>query len=266
MGMLSDIKNLRIQGAINISKALLDYMEAYGEKHGYGEGFSEEALRVSMIRPTAVIPYNIMKSLATRPGPAQIRKLRKELDNIYPAVSRKAYREVRKLGKSVSIMNHCHSTEFVEAVKYMKKRGMDVTVWVTETRPKMQGKKTAKELADVGIRVNYIVDDAEGFFIHESDIILVGSDSIRPEGVVNKIGTLELAVLGKEFKKPFYSLSSKWKVDNRAGFEIEFRKPSELGFSYPGVRVLNPAFDITPWKYVTGVVMEDGVKRRWRDV
>ncbi len=262
--ILRQIKQMKIRGAINIGLAVLDYLEDIG-KNGFDEEFRKNADQAWKVRPTTVVAYNVVQAVLQNPSMKRIDEIRKSLHRINDAVPKSMCQRLRKLGKSLSVLTHCHSTEFVETMKQCKSRGMDIEVYVTETRPKMQGKITARALADAGIAVSYMVDDAEGLFMNDIDVVITGSDSIRKEGIVNKIGTMEFALLAKAFKKPFLVASSIWKIDTRKEFQIEFRPARELGFSYPGVKVLNPAFDITPWKYVSGVIVENGELRRWKD-
>ena len=267
MGILEDIKSLRIQGATDTALALLDYMESFGMEHGYGKEFIDEADRVWRIRPTAVVAYNAMRALMEKPSKKTIGRIREKLSSITHEASKSFYMLVKDF-ENPTFMLHCHSTEVVEALKYSSEKGLEITAYVTETRPKEQGHKTAVELADAGIDVKFIVDAAAAFFMDSCDFSVVGSDSLRKEGVVNKIGTLDYSIVSRYFGKPFIILSSVWKIDRRQEFEIEFRDPEELGFSHEGVEVLNPAFDITPWRNVSYLVLEDEIlpDPGWGDV
>jgi methylthioribose-1-phosphate isomerase len=92
--------------------------------------------------------------------------------------------------------------------------------------------------------------------------VLVGSDAMRKDGNINKIGTLTLATVAKEFKKPFYVAGDTLKLDPRKKFVIEERPASEIYqdiSSIKGAAARNPAFDLTPWKYVKRIVTEKGV-------
>jgi eIF-2B alpha/beta/delta-like uncharacterized protein len=134
-------------------------------------------------------------------------------------------------------------------------------VIVTETRPLYQGEKTAHDLSQVGIPVIYVDDSAPGFFIKNVDMVLMGVDAIRKEGIVNKIGSYMISVLSKENKVPVYFAGELMKLDKRNKIIIEERNPEEIidPKKLPGVKIENPAFDITPWKYVTGIITEKGI-------
>jgi len=91
------------------------------------------------------------------------------------------------------------------------------------------------------------------------DLVVVGSDAVRKNGVVNKVGTSLLALAAKENKKPFYVVASTIKFDRRKKFVVEERPGSEVYKKIKGIKIRNPAFDITDWKFVSAVVMEKGI-------
>ncbi|MEA2103759.1 MAG: S-methyl-5-thioribose-1-phosphate isomerase [Candidatus Cloacimonadota bacterium] len=149
----------------------------------------------------------------------------------------------------------------------------NIFVFIDETRPRLQGSRlTAWELAQAKIPHAIIVDNAAGFYMQkgEVDIVLVGADRIAANGdVANKIGTYEKAVLAKENNIPFYVAAPSSTIDMKCktGSEImiEEREAREVREIF-GKRVanessdvLNPAFDITPAKFVTGIITENGI-------
>ena len=151
-------------------------------------------------------------------------------------------------------------------------RGMDIFVWVDETRPLLQGSRlTAWELAQEGIPHAVIVDNAAGYFMQKGDIdaVIVGADRIARNGdVANKIGTYEKAVVAQENGIPFYVAAPFSTFDPKmasgSGIPIEERGDEEvrvMGTADSPARseVRNPAFDVTPSKYVTAFVTPVGV-------
>jgi len=164
-------------------------------------------------------------------------------------------------------------------------RGKEVFVYVDETRPRNQGAKiTAWELHQQDIPYALIVDNAAGYYMSQGkiDLVIVGADRIASNGdVANKIGTYEKAVLAKENKIPFYVAAPKMTFDSecRTGREIiiEERTSDELThisglddegnyrsikITADGTKVLNPSFDVTPAKYITGFITEKGILHR----
>jgi methylthioribose-1-phosphate isomerase len=152
-------------------------------------------------------------------------------------------------------------------------QGKNIHVLVDETRPRLQGARlTAWELQQRGISFDLIVDSAAGYFMHtgQIDIVLVGSDRTAANGdVANKIGTYQLAVIAKENGIPFYPVvpSSTIDLDLASGdmIPIEERPSTEIlnaidrPLAPPGSSARNPAFDVTPHRYVTGIVTECGI-------
>lgn len=152
-------------------------------------------------------------------------------------------------------------------------QGKNIHVLVDETRPRLQGALlTAWELQQRGISFDIIADNAAGHFMRtgQVDIVLVGSDRTAANGdVANKIGTYKLAVVAKENGVPFYPVVPTSTIDLNLGegdlIPIEERSPDEV-LCVAGTRVAptgatarNPAFDVTPHRYVTGIVTEAGI-------
>jgi methylthioribose-1-phosphate isomerase len=149
----------------------------------------------------------------------------------------------------------------------------DVTVWVDETRPYLQGARlTAWELAQAGVPHTLIPDVAAGHLmsIGEVDVVLVGADRVAANGdTANKIGTYPLAVLAARHGIPFFVCAPTSSIDaatpDGAAIEIEERPADEVlqirgvAIAPPGTDVRNPSFDVTPAELITGIVTEEGV-------
>ena len=184
-----------------------------------------------------------------------------------------------------TILHHCNTgalaaVDFGTALGVVfaaHEQGKRVHVLVDETRPRLQGARlTAWELKQRGISFDLIADNAAGHFMRtrQVDLCLVGADRIAANGdVANKIGTYKLAVVAKENGLPFYSVAPTSTVDLSLAhgdlIPIEERNPAEvLGLQFEGEGVIpagitarNPAFDVTPNRYVTAIVTENGVVR-----
>jgi methylthioribose-1-phosphate isomerase len=153
--------------------------------------------------------------------------------------------------------------------------GKNIDVFADETRPFLQGARlTAWELQQDGIPTTLITDNMAGHFLHSGRIgcVVVGADRIAANGdVANKIGTYSLAVLAKENNVPFYVAApvSTFDLTLESGdsIPIEQRAAEEVThvFGVPvapeNIRVENPAFDVTPSRYVTAIISERGVAR-----
>ena len=147
-------------------------------------------------------------------------------------------------------------------------QGVPFSVWVDETRPLYQGARlTAWELDQAGIDVTLICDNMAATHMAQGlvDLVIVGTDRVTANGdVVNKIGTLGVAVLAHHYDVPFYVAcpSSTFDASTRDGMSvpIEQRDADEvIGDHGASVAVSNPAFDVTPAELVAGIITEVGI-------
>jgi S-methyl-5-thioribose-1-phosphate isomerase len=161
--------------------------------------------------------------------------------------------------------------------------GKNVHVWVDETAPRNQGAKlTAWELCNENIPNTIIPDNAGAMLMLNGkvDMMIVGADRIAANGdTANKIGTLEKAIIAKEFGIPFYIAAPTATIDiscnSGAEITIEERHQDEVLYAYgiaeesnsivkvrtsaPQAKAFNPGFDVTPAKYITGIITEKGI-------
>jgi methylthioribose-1-phosphate isomerase len=185
--------------------------------------------------------------------------------------------------ESARVLTHCNAGALATAgygtalgvIRAAVEKGKKVHVLADETRPFLQGARlTAWELAQDGIQVTLITDNAAGHFISrgEVDLAIVGADRIAANGdVANKIGTYSVAVLAKESKIPFYVAAPLSTIDlslaSGAEIPIEERDPEEVKragttrVAPEEVPARHPAFDVTPARYVTAIITEAGVAR-----
>lgn len=194
------------------------------------------------------------------------------------------------LKDGIRVLTHCNAgwLAFVDwgsalAPVYVAKReGRRLFVYADETRPRSQGSRlTAWELVNEGIDHSIVADNASGFLMQrgEIDVVIVGCDRIAANGdVANKIGTYEKAVVARELGIPFYVAAPTSTIDpgcpSGEAIPIEERSPDEVLYSYGltdegefgRVRVSpaesparNVAFDVTPARYITGIITENGV-------
>lgn len=182
------------------------------------------------------------------------------------------------IGNGDTILTHCNAgalatVEYGTALGVIRaaaEQGKKIRVIATETRPKLQGARlTTYELKRDGIPVTLIADTMVGYLMYKRIInkVIVGADRIVQDAVVNKIGTYQIAVLAKEHSIPFYVAAPKSTFDLARTSEqvtIEERNPEEVTFigleriAPESIEALNPAFDITPLKYVTAIICEEG--------
>ncbi len=144
---------------------------------------------------------------------------------------------------------------------------------VDETRPRLQGARlTSYELMEAGVPMHLIPDNAAGLLMLQGkvDIVLYGADRVAANGdVVNKIGTYKISVLAKENGVPVYAVVPTSTIDLTVacGKDIVIEERSEdevtvidgVRIAPAGVKVFNPAFDYTPFRYITGIITEEGI-------
>ena len=182
-----------------------------------------------------------------------------------------------------TILTHCNAGPLATAgygtalgvIKAAKEQGKQIDVIATETRPLLQGARlTAWELMQENIPTTLITDSMAGYFMSRGKIncVIVGADRIAANGdTANKIGTYTLAVLAKENGIPFYVAAPTSTIDISLGsgeeIPIEERSPEEvttiggISLAPKGVTAANPAFDVTPHKYITAIITEKGIIR-----
>jgi ribose 1,5-bisphosphate isomerase len=251
------IKSLEIQGAKEIAVESLKFLRKYSKEKGFGKDFDRTAHLIEKARPTAVVLHNCLEILEKDKNLETINKLLRKLGQMNKEIAKRGSCLIKD---GYSIMTHCHSGEACAVIEHAWKEGKKITVYATETEPKHQGIITAKELSRKGMRVYLIADSAIEFFIKNVDIVMVGCDAFRKEGVVNKIGTYPIAVVAREHKKPFYVVGNTLKLDKREKLIIEERSPHEIYHEHmKNLKVKNPAFDVTPWKFINRVVTEKGI-------
>jgi methylthioribose-1-phosphate isomerase len=179
------------------------------------------------------------------------------------------------------VLTHCNAGALATAgygsalgvIRAAVEQGKQIAVFADETRPFMQGARlTAWELLRDGIETTVITESMAGPLMHsgEIDLVVVGADRIAANGdVANKIGTYTVAVLAREHNLPFYVAAPLSTIDlatpDGAHIPIEERDQREvthIGSSRltpEGARIRNPAFDVTPHRYITGIITERGI-------
>lgn len=253
---------------------------------------NDVARKIHAARPTAVnIQWAINRQLSVANDSNDAKnaseKLLKEatrIENDDVEINIRIGKHGRNLLSHGNVLTHCNTGALATAgygtalgvVRAAWENGHSIHVFHTETRPFLQGARlTAWELAKLGIPSTMIVDDAAGLFLNNQTIqhVIVGADRIAANGdTANKIGTYSLAVLAKENSIPFYVAAPISTIDlsmsTGKGIPIEERPSTEITH-FGGVQttanstsVLNPSFDITPAKYISAFITQNGVIRK----
>jgi methylthioribose-1-phosphate isomerase len=263
--------------------------DTYGE---FRRRFLNMAKRIAHARPTAVnLPWAVdrMSALVDSLNDRSVGEIKKILRKESEEILKRDIHINKKIGKigqalipqRAIILTHCNAGALATGgygtalgvIRAAHAAGKKVEVLADETRPWLQGLRlTSFELMEDGIPVQVIVDNAAGSFMRRKmvDMVITGADRIAANGdVANKIGTYQVAVLAKENRVPFYVAAPLYTVDMNISkgdaIPVEERGPEEIirlgkqRIGPPGVKALNPAFDITPARYVTGIITEKGI-------
>ena len=290
------IREMRVRGAPAIgvtagyAMAIAARDLAGGRESDFEELLKEAATHIRAARPTAV---NLGWAVDRMLGVAQSGGSPEEIAGRLLVEAEEIQREdeainrrMGEFGKELmpdggSVLTHCNTgalatSGFGTALGVIRagwEAGKRFEVFNTETRPWLQGARlTSWEFQKLGIPATLMADSAAGMLMRQGRIgcVITGADRIAANGdTANKIGTYSLAVLAKENGIPFYVAAPTSTIDlnlpNGDGIEIEERAAQEVtGFSGlrtapEGVAAVNPAFDVTPHRYISAIVTEWGV-------
>lgn len=249
--------------------------------HMAGEDLEEADHLLRQSRPTAVNLFHALDRM--RPHFGDLKGSLEEAKALWREVE-ETERAISQHGAEVlkgQVLTHCNTGPLATggwgtalgAILEAHRQGRVRHVWVDETRPYLQGARlTAFELIKAGVPATLIADNMAGFLMQRGqvDAVIVGVDRMALNGdFANKIGTYALAVLAHHHGIPFYAALPLSSVDPRLetgqGIPIEERPPEEvthirgLPIAPPGFPAYHPAFDVTPHRFLTGIVTEKGV-------
>jgi methylthioribose-1-phosphate isomerase len=299
------IRDMRVRGAPLIGAAAA-YGVALAAREGPGNAALDAAARrLLATRPTAVnLRWAVERMLAclgplaederTAAAYREAEVICEEDVDINRRIGEHGVKLIRALAarneeRPLQILTHCNAGRLATvawgtatAPIYLAHReGVPLHVWVSETRPRLQGALTAWELAEAGVPHTVVADNAGGLLMQRGqvDIVITGADRVTACGdVANKIGTYLKAVAARDCGVPFYaavpSPTIDWAARNGEAVPLEERdsrelsavrgvdrggRPTEVDVYPRGSAALNVAFDVTPARLVTGVITERGV-------
>ncbi|HIJ81325.1 MAG TPA: S-methyl-5-thioribose-1-phosphate isomerase [Desulfuromonadales bacterium] len=249
---------------------------------------------IGRTRPTAVNLFwalERMKRVAEANRGSKLDKIRTALKKEAVRIEQEDLTICRNIGKwgatliphAATVLTHCNAGGLATAgygtalgvIRAAHEAGKEIKVFADETRPWLQGARlTAWELLNEGIPTTLISDNMAGFFMSRGEITccVVGADRIAANGdTANKIGTYSVAVLAKENNIPFYVAAPVSTFDltlaDGSRIPIEERPTSEvthikgIAIAPAGVNVRNPAFDVTPARYISAIITENGIAK-----
>jgi ribose 1,5-bisphosphate isomerase len=276
------IRKLEVQGARNVAIAALKSIQTLAkmtkakDKNAFLRELVEAQAVLFASRETEPLMRNAVRYIIMQAQDSSTEKIDALselissnaglfLQNLEASRERTAEIGAKRIRDGMLIFTHCHSSTVTRMIAKAKADGKNFSVICTETRPAYQGRITAREMIELGVQTMFVVDSAARSYMGDVDLVIVGADAITSEGnVVNKVGTSSIAVLAHEARKPFYVVSELLKFDPEtlggAYERIEQRNPKEVWSGAPQeLSVRNPAFDVTPCRYIHGLICEEGV-------
>ena len=269
------IRNMIVRGAPAIGVSAAFGMALANQR---GDDLRFAAIELRDARPTAVnLAWAVERMLRASGDPKEAEAIFREDLEANHRIGRFG---ADLLGQTATVLTHCNAGALATAgygtalgvIRAAVEQGKHIAVFADETRPYLQGARlTAWELQQDGIDVTLITDNMAGHFFQQRrfNAVVVGADRIAANGdAANKIGTYPLAVLARENELPVYIAAPMSTIDlslpSGDQIPIEERSPEEVlcvqgrQIAPAGVVAANPAFDVTPARYVSSIVTENG--------
>jgi translation initiation factor eIF-2B subunit delta len=188
------------------------------------------------------------------------------IDDVVEKLKTSKTAAAKKAGRLIAdddvVLTHDYSTTVLEAIKHASEGGAELEVYVTEARPRLQGRRTARKVSDIdGMSATLIIDDALGHYLPECDRALIGMDCVVDDTLYNRVGTYPLAATAADAGVPVAATGSSTKlIEGGFRFENEFRPESEVILEpVEEFDVLNPSYDATPLRLIDRVLTDDDV-------
>ena len=252
--ILEDIKDVKIQGATNVAKASIKaYILANKQKQ---INLKKATKQILATRPTEPLMQNAIKFLQKSKHPESSAK--KYLDYIKLSKTKIAKKGATLIKNNMNIFTHCHSSTVMGILKLAKKRKKKFVIYTTEVEPLLQGRLTARELANTGIKVIISPDLAAEHTLKNCDLLLFGADAFSKNSLANKIGTSTLCRIAEHYRIPRYACTislkytKKIKLESRPSREVWDERKKKIN-------VINPAFDLVPKNLLSGIISELGI-------
>ncbi|NJE10255.1 translation initiation factor IF-2B subunit alpha [Thermococcus sp. MAR1] len=214
---------------------------------------------IPAVNRTMASLYNLSRFMPITGNPDLVRAKAEE----FIRLGEEAKREIGNIGSELIdenevVITHSFSSAVLEIFKAAKRKGKHFRVILTESAPDYEGIALARELDSLGISFEVITDAQLGLFAKKATLALVGADNVTRDGaVVNKAGTYLLSLACHDNGVPFYVAAESFKLHPAlTSEEIEI---VERPYARQGYRVRNLLFDVTPWRYVRGIITEFGV-------
>lgn len=266
------IQNDSLNGAVELTKRTLEAIKKeITRTTNLKEELPELIQMLSLVHPEMASIAMIVKQLKQYENsePEQDeeelkKRLQKELEQLGQEITRREQQTVEmlctELKKYKTIMTISSSTTIRTALAMIPQKEREKEIYILESRPLLEGQTLATQLAKMGYKVKLFVDAAAGHYMREVEAVVVGADTIFRDGsILNKIGSLALALLARKYGIPFIVAASKNKLSTEAaenyGFYLQEKPPEEVyPEEIPNLTVLNIYFDFVPKELITTLI------------
>jgi len=260
--VLEELRTERIRGASWMARRgaeayliLADLLE--GEE--LRKALLELRRELPRVNPTMASLYNLSRFIPVTDNPLLVKSRAEE----FLRLIEEAKKTIGNIGSELiedgdTVITHSFSSAVFEVLRTAKAKGVNFRVVLTESAPDCEGIALASALEREGITFEVITDAQLGLFAGKATIALVGADNVTRDGaVVNKAGTYLLALACHDRGVPFYVATESFKLHPElTSNEVEIL---ERPYTRQGYRVRNFLFDVTPWRYVRGIITELGI-------
>lgn len=279
--LVEQIRRDNVSGAAQITRKAVRTLILWSQKRkgGSNSQLIEEllALGISLIeaQPSMAPIFNLVNRVLLRvenlkEGEQVQREVTKLAREYLKEMERRTARIAAKASSVINaasiIMTYSYSSSVLESLVSAGKAGRKFEVICAESRPLFEGRNMVRQLGQEGIKSRLVIDAGLNSFLKDTDLILVGADSLTAAGIVNKIGSHGLAILARARKVPFFTVCGSDKFLPRQfaeGPEIKLKDPREiLERPLKNVTAINYYFDITPLSLISGVICEEGILPR----
>jgi len=264
------IQNDSLNGAVELTKRTLKAIKKEIERAtNLKEELPELIQMLNLVHPEmasiAMIAKQLKQYVEHEEDEEELKtRLQKELEQLGQEITTREQQTVEmlctELKKYKSIMTISSSTTIRTALAMIPQKEREKEIYICESRPLLEGQTLATQLAKMGYKVKLFVDAAAGHYLREVEAVVVGADTIFRDGsILNKIGSLALALLARKYGRPFIVAASKNKLSTEAaenyGFYIQ-EKPAEEVYpeKVPNLTVLNIYFDFIPKELITTLI------------
>lgn len=260
--IIEEMREERIMGASYLARR---GAEAYLKLAEILEGeellnaLEELAGEIRAVNPTMASLHNLTEFIKPSPDREFVRSKAFE----FIRLSEEAKREIGNIGSELIdegdvIITHSFSSTVLEIFKVARRKGKHFKVIITESAPDYEGMALARELESIGVPFEIITDAQMGFFAKNTTFALVGADNVTRDGsVINKAGTYLLSLACHDNGVPLYAAAESFKIHPKLrAEEVEI---VERRFKRNHFLIRNYLFDITPWRYIRGIITEFGI-------